>query len=91
MCITSCDVWKDGWVSSPAHLCAVAYITEISVHVTLDDQSHSLSLIHFQFHTFTGTRVYRWHLNIQGMRKWPNLSNNTKFHKLFCDHDGPVY
>ena len=28
----------------PAHLCAVTYITEISFHVTLNNQSHSLTL-----------------------------------------------
>ena len=31
--------------SPPAHLCAVTYITEISLHVTLSNQSHSLTLM----------------------------------------------
>ena len=29
--------------SPPAHLCAITYITEISLHVTLSYQSHSLT------------------------------------------------
>ena len=30
--------------SPPAHLCTVTYVTEISLHVTLGNQSHSLTL-----------------------------------------------
>ena len=30
--------------NQPVHLCAVTYLTEISLHVTLSNQSHSLTL-----------------------------------------------
>ena len=33
---------KSNFFSPPAHLCAVTYITEILLHVTLSNQSHSL-------------------------------------------------
>ena len=32
-------------IALPVHVCAVTYITEISLHVTLSNQSHSLTLI----------------------------------------------
>ena len=34
----------DNFFNPPAHLCAVTYVTEISMHVTLSSQSHSHSL-----------------------------------------------
>ena len=46
-----CVIFKDEpdrrsnfFFSPPAHLCAVTYITEISLHVALSNQSHSHSL-----------------------------------------------
>ena len=38
------DCWSNFFFSPPAHLCAVTYITEILLHVTLSNQSHSLAL-----------------------------------------------
>ena len=32
------------FVSPPSHLCAVKYMTEISLHVMLSNQSHSLTI-----------------------------------------------
>ena len=34
--------------SPPVHLCAVTYVTEISLHVTLSNLSHSLTHIYSQ-------------------------------------------
>ena len=31
--------------SPPAHLCVVTYMTEISLHLTLSNQSHSLTQV----------------------------------------------
>ena len=39
--------------SPPAHLLAVTYITEISLHVTLSNQSHSLTLLRLNFYQAT--------------------------------------
>ena len=39
--------------SPPAHLFAVTYITEISLHVTLSNQSHSLTLLRLNFYPAT--------------------------------------
>ena len=35
---------RSNFFSPPVHLCTVAYITEISLHVTLSNQSHSLNI-----------------------------------------------
>ena len=42
------DSRSNFFFSPPAHLCAITYMTEITLHVTLDNQSHSLNLTNMQ-------------------------------------------
>ena len=50
---------------------------------------------HLQFRTFSRKFIYRWHLTMEGMKTWPNLSKyrrrSQKLYSINCGQDGHVY
>ena len=61
--------------SPPAHLCAVTYITEISLHVTLSNQSHSLSQTFF-FLTVSNFVIQLFVFDTVSTRQRPTFYNS---------------